>query len=208
MSGSVEKKGRTVEEAVEEALRELGIPREAAEVEVLEEPARGLLGILGPREARVRVARKAGKADCARSFLQQVARAMGVVAAQVETEEREGEVYASVTGKNPAVLIGRRGQTLDALQYLVNLAVGKALREPARVVVDVCGYRARREETLRRLARRLALRVKTTGRSVTLEPMSAHDRKVIHLALQGDPEVETYSEGKDPFRKVIIACRR
>ena len=127
---------------------------------------------------------------------------------QIESEERDGYLYLSMTGENMGILIGRRGETLDALQYLVNLVVNKKLfplGERAKIILDIEGYRSKREKTLINLAKKISMRVRRTGNKVVLEPMSPHERRIIHTALQGDDEVETYSEGVEPYRKVVVA---
>lgn len=207
MGKSVEKRGRSVEEAVAAALQELGVDKEHVEVEVLEEPAKGLFGLIGTRDALVRVTAKETKEKVAFRFLRDVARAIGL---DVEISARRDEEYLffDIRGDELGILIGRRGLTLDALQYLTNLAAGRASNERQRIVVDVEGYRRRREETLQRLAERLAEKVRRSGQSMELEPMSAHERRVIHLALQNSPYVTTYSEGEEPFRKVVIEAKK
>ena len=207
MGKSVEKKGRSVEEAVAAALQELGVRADQAEVEVLEEPSRGLFGLIGSRDAQVRVTVKETKEEVARRLLQDVAGAVGLDVT-ITTRREEDYLFFDVRGDELGILIGRRGQTLDALQYLTNLAAGRASSERQRVVVDVEGYRRRREETLQRLAERLAEKVRRSGQSVELEPMSAHERRVIHLALQDSPYVTTYSEGEEPYRKVVIEVKK
>jgi spoIIIJ-associated protein len=123
----------------------------------------------------------------------------------VETRRENGYVFCDVFGKNVGLLIGRRGQTLDALQYLVNVAASRHCPGHERVILDVEGYRSRRKEALERLAARVADRVRNTGRRVRLEPMSPHERKVIHVALQQEKGITTFSEGEEPYRKVVIA---
>jgi spoIIIJ-associated protein len=130
---------------------------------------------------------------------------------QIESEEKEGYLYLSMTGANMGILIGRRGETLDALQYLVNLVVNKKLSgqgEHARIILDIEGYRAKREKTLISLAEKISMRVRRTGSKVVLEPMNPHERRIIHTALQGDDEIQTYSEGVEPYRKVVVAPKR
>ncbi|MCR4420267.1 MAG: RNA-binding cell elongation regulator Jag/EloR [Clostridia bacterium] len=203
---TVEAAGKTVEEAIEFGLQELGAPREEVEVEVLEAGSKGFLG-LGARLARVRLTWRQDFGRLALEFLQEVFRVLGV-AVRVEVSERDGCLYVACRGKGLGVLIGRRGETLDALQYLVNLVVRKRAGRQVRIVLDVENYRRRREDTLVRLARRLSEKVKRTGNRVVLEPMTPHERRIIHMALQGDSQVYTFSEGEEPFRKVVIALRR
>ncbi|HEX6971101.1 MAG TPA: RNA-binding cell elongation regulator Jag/EloR [Limnochordia bacterium] len=209
---TVEASGRTVDEAVAEALRQLGVPAEQAEVTILDPGARGWLGRIGGRPARVRVRARdplEERVRAGREFVESVLEAFGLSVSIETRAESDGIVYIDVHGGNEAGLgavIGRRGQTLDALQYLTNIVANKGGESSprARIVLDVGGYRARRADALRRLAWRSAERAKVLRRKMVLEPMSALERRVVHLALQHDPGVETYSEGSEPFRRVVI----
>lgn len=228
---SVEKRGRSVEEAVRAALAELGAEREEVDVEVLDEGSKGIFGLLA-KEARVVVTVKesvgtgvdgdgeeyrparsaAGDVDVdiegtAIQLIEDISRAMGF-AVECEAHEDDEAIYIDVTGAEVGALIGRRGQTLDALQYLVNLAANRNAIEHKRVVVDAEGYRRRREETLRRLAVQLADKARRSGQEVVLEPMAAYERRIIHLELQESPYVTTRSIGEEPFRKVVITTKK
>ncbi len=200
----VEGTGRTVEEAMEAAARELGVGIDAIEYEVLEEANRGFLGLVGGRMARVSGWIRMGPVERAEDFLQGLLERMGV---QAEMQRRDvGDyVHFSLQGKHVGVLIGRRGRTLDSLQYLVNLVANKGSQDMVRLIVDVGGYRERRAETLERLGKRLAERVRRQRRKVVLEPMTPQERRVIHLALQEENGVNSHSEGDEPFRKVVIS---
>lgn len=202
-----EKSGRTVEEAVSAALADLGARREDVDVEVLDEGSRGLLGLFGGRPARVRVQVKEGVAERALGLLREIMRCMGVEP-EFTVDERDNEVFIDLRGKSLGVVIGRRGETLDALQYLVNLCANKNQGQRKKVCLDVEGYRRRREESLERLAMRLADRARQRGRNIVLEPMSSHERRIIHLALQSRDDVCTFSEGEEPFRKIVIAPKK
>lgn len=202
---SVEKTGRTVDEAIAAALEELGVPSERVRVEVLDEGKGGFLGI-GARPAQIRATLKHNRKARVEEFIAEVCTAMEV---DVELEVREDPeyLYVDVNGQEAGILIGHHGQTLDALQYLLNLVAGRGGEEGQRVLLDVEGYRKRREETLTRLASRLADRVRREGEPVSLEPMSAQERRIVHLALQDSPHVATTSEGDEPFRRVVIRPR-
>jgi spoIIIJ-associated protein len=202
----IEASGKTVEEAVENALLSLGAKRDEVEVSVLEEGNKGFLGILGSRQARVKVVVPDSPEKIINSFLTKVIENMGLEAG-IEIRPREGYYFVSLFGKEMGVLIGRRGETLDALQYICNLAVNRKLKNKVRIVIDIEGYRKRREQTLVNLARRLAARVKETGKKVVLEPMNSQERRIIHTALQHESDIYTVSEGKEPYRKVIINLR-
>lgn len=225
MAQSVEKTGRTVDEAVQEALKALGLMRDEVEVEVLDEPARGILGLVGQRPARVKVTAKetaeAGAAGTievsgkAVEFLKELLMHMGFTDVSVNAREADGVLRLDVEGKGLGGLIGRRGATLDAVQYLVNLVAGRYARatgrrgaadeERLRIIVDAEGYRAKRAKSLERLAQAVAERVRREGRSATLEPMNPMERRIIHLAVQGCDGVTSFSEGEEPYRRVVIA---
>jgi len=202
-----EKTGKTVEEAVEFALAELGISKEDAEIEVLEEGNKGLFGIIGSRAARVKVKEKKRPEKIIHSYLEKIFQAMHIEA-KTDLQFDGEQYYVSFQGKDLGILIGRRGDTLDALQYLVNLVVNRQVEKRVRIVLDVEEYRRRREETLIRLAQRLSEKVKRTRKHVVLEPMNPQERRVIHTALQNDASVYTFSQGNEPFRKVVISPKK
>lgn len=208
---SVEKSARTVEEAIEEALKELSARRDQVQVEVLDEGSKGFLGLLGGRPARVRVTLLQSlekKIEAAEDFLRQLLQHMGIEAT-VSSSRGEGDlVTLSISGRRIGSVIGRRGQTLDAVQYLVNLVANKVEGPRVRFIVDAEGYREKRAETLRNLALRIADRVHRERRKVSLEPMSALERRIVHLALVNDERVETHSEGEEPYRRVVIVPKR
>jgi len=203
-----EKTGKTVEEAIAAGVLELGVDRNRVNIEVLEQPARkGLFGLFGTRLARVRISYEDNPGMLAEDFIHKVCQAMGVNANTQASKDGE-HWHIDITGPELGILIGRRGDTLDALQYLTNLAVARKLSERVRLIVDVEGYRLRREETLVRLAKRLAEKVKRTGVRITLEPMNPHERRIIHTSLQDEARISTSSEGDDPNRRVVISLKR
>ena len=207
---SVEVVARTVEEAVEEALVKLDAERDQVEITVLEEGTKGLFGILGSKQAKVLVTKRPIhelKLESAEAFVEQLLAKMDIPAV-VEGRSDEEAINLEISGEDLGILIGRRGQTLDAFQYLVGLAVNRQGGEWIRVIIDVEGYRQRREETLRALARRLAGKAEATGRRVALDPMNALERRIIHQELQTYEGVETHSEGREPYRRVIIVPER
>ncbi len=201
----VVKGGRTVEEAVDAALEELGLGREEVEVQVLEEPRGGLFGLWrGSREVRVLVREKPDRARVAADFVRQVGDLLEVPLKVVAVEEDQ-VLRLEVEGDDVGLLIGRRGQMLAALEFLANRVAARAAGRGKRIVVDVGGYRRRRWEQLERLARSMAERAVRTGREVVLRPMSAQERRVVHLALADHPRVQTVSRGEEPNRQVVIA---
>jgi len=204
---SVEKTGKTVDEAVNLALKELNATSDDVEIEILEEPSKGILGIFGSRMARVLVSKKEGISDRAVELLEKIFKAMRIQVG-IKVTERENEINIDLEGEDLGILIGRRGETLDALQYLVNLAVNRGQEVIKKINIDVEGYRKRREETLQKLAFKLANKSVQRGRSVVLEPMSSQERRIIHTALQSRNDVYTFSEGEEPNRKIIIAPKK
>ncbi len=231
----VEKSAKTVEEAVQSALEELKADREKVDIEVLEQPSKGIFGILGSKHARVRVTLKEEKVsekvvekkkekrteekeiritdyalekEKARKFLREVLEAMDIKAEIRMRDTNEG-LYINLSGPKMGVIIGRRGQTLDSLQYLVSLVVNRDKERDnfVKVILDTEDYRRKREETLQRLAKRLAERVQKTGKRVELEPMNPYERRIIHSTLQEFEDITTFSEGEEPYRKVIISHR-
>lgn len=201
---SVEKVGKNQEEAIAEALRELGTTADRVSIEVMEEVSKGFFGFLSNKGFRVKVTLKEDLGQAAVFFLREMLVNMGITA-QVEFFKRSDNITLNISGKDLGMLIGKRGQTLDAIQYLVNLAVNKNKVEKERIIIDVEGYRRRREETLRRLALKVAEKVKREHRKEVLEPMTPHERRIIHSTLQGFKDVYTYSEGVDPYRHIIIS---
>lgn len=204
----IEKSAKTVDAAVELALRELEVSREEVEITVLESGSKGVLGLFGGKDAVVRVSyNDKNPGRDAINFLQPIFTALKVMPTHT-IEDREGMVWITFHGKGLGAIIGRRGETLDALQYLTNLAVNRQFEEKSRIVLDVEGYRAEREKTLSQLAHKMADKVRRTDRDVILEPMSPHERRVIHIALQEEDGVKTVSVGEEPYRKIIIKRQR
>lgn len=199
---------KTVDDAVTKALIELQTTSDKLEYEVVEKGSNGFLGI-GSKPAIIRAKRKETLQDKAVDFLGQVFDAMNMsVTVAVEYNEAEQEMSMDLSGENMGILIGKRGQTLDSLQYLVSLVVNKASEDYVRVKLDTENYRERRKETLETLAKNIAYKVKRTKRSVSLEPMNPYERRIIHAALQNDKYVVTRSDGEEPFRHVIISLKR
>jgi len=203
---TVEKTGKTVEEAVEAALRTLEADRSEVDIEIIEVGAKGFLGI-GSKLAQVKITRKFDPERIAAAFIKEMASAMNITV-NVDTKSDERGMYVTLSGENMGILIGKRGQTLDAIQYLVSLAVNKGTAPYMSVTVDSENYRGRRKEILEQLAMSLARKVKSTRRSVTLEPMNTFERRIIHAKLQNDRQVSTYSEGADPYRNIVIAPKK
>ena len=204
----IEVTGKTVEDARTEALIKLGTTSDQIEVEILEKGSSGFLGI-GSKPAVIRVRRKFTMEDCVRDFFTQVFDAMDLtVDISVEVEEDNHTVNVELKGDEMGVLIGKRGQTLDSLQYLTSLALNRHTDEYVKVKLDTEDYRKRRKETLENLAKNIAYKVKRTKRPVSLEPMNPFERRVIHSTLQNDKYVSTHSEGEEPHRHVVVTLKK
>jgi len=200
---SVVKEARTVEEAVRLALDELGIDEDQAEVEVISEGNKGLLGLIGSKNAVVKVTEKLGIDVIVKDFLEPLFDKLGIEA-DMEITMEDGLINIRLTGDDVGIIIGRRGETLDALQYLLSLVINRYTRDYTRVILDVADYRKKRAETLQRLAKRVAERVSRTRKNITLEAMNPYERRIIHSSLQEFPNINTQSVGEEPNRKVVI----
>lgn len=209
MAVEIEKTGKTIEDAKRAALEELQVPSDLVDFEILAEPSKGFLGLIGSRPARVLArVREITPEEKAKNFLRDIFTAMNLDV-RIDAAETEDGIVLNLIGDNLGILIGKHGQTLDSLQYLSNLAANKGLLDDKiRIIIDVENYRSRREETLRRLALRLADKVRRTGERIVLEPMNRHERKIIHMALQDNYRISTYSFGDEPYRKVVIEQKR
>ncbi|HHX17599.1 MAG TPA: protein jag [Clostridium sp.] len=206
MTNSIEKSAKTVEDAINIALSELNASKEDVDIEVIDRGVKGIFGLIGNKEAKVRVTIKESMASKAKDFLLEVFEKMNVDA-DVLTEEDEESISIRIAGDNIGILIGRRGETLDSLQYLTSLVINKNKEIYKRVIIDIENYRKKREETLIKLANRLADRVVKYKKSITLEPMNPYERRIIHSSLQGHKFVETHSVGDEPNRKVMICLK-
>lgn len=204
----IEISAKTVSDAITEACQKLGVTSDKLDYQVIEEGSSGFLGI-GSKPAVIKAAKKCSVEDNARDFLKNVFEAMNlIVVVNIDYNEEDRHMNIDLSGDEMGVLIGKRGQTLDSIQYLVSLVVNKDVEEYIHVKVDTENYRQRRKETLENLAKNIAYKVKRTKRSVSLEPMNPYERRIIHSALQGDKYVTTHSEGDEPFRRVVVTLRR
>ena len=204
----VEFSAKTVDDAITEACQKLTVTSDKLEYEVVEEGSSGFLGI-GAKPAVIKARIKNSVADKAKEFLKEVFDAMNIVVViDVKYDEENRNIDIELSGDEMGVLIGKRGQTLDSLQYLVSLVVNKDEDEYIRVKVDTEDYRKRRKETLENLAKNIAYKVKRTKRPVSLEPMNPYERRIIHSALQNDKYVTTHSEGEEPFTRVVVTLKK
>lgn len=204
----IEVSAKTVEDAITEACIRLGITSEEIDVDVVEKGSTGFLGIKS-KPAVIRARKKNDVINNMKSFLGKVFDAMDMqVEIDAKLDEENKLMEVELKGSDMGILIGKRGQTLDSLQYLTNLAVNKHSENYVKVKLDTEDYRKRRKETLENLAKNIAYKVKRTKRPVSLEPMNPFERRVIHFALQNDKYVETHSEGEEPFRHVVVTLKK
>ncbi len=204
----IEVSAKTVDDAITEASIKLGTTSDKIEVEVIEKGSTGFLGIKS-KPAIIKARKKNDTVDNIREFLENVFSAMNMeVTIDIKKVEDDKVYEVELSGKEMGLLIGKRGQTLDSLQYLTNLAVNKHSDGYIKVKLDTEDYRQRRKDTLENLAKNIAYKVKRTKRPVSLEPMNPFERRVIHSALQGDRYVETHSEGEEPFRHVVVTLKK
>ena len=204
----IEVSAKTVDDAITEASIKLGTTSDKIEYEVIEKGSTGFLGI-GSRNAVIKARKKFTAEGEVLEFLNNVFRAMDMeVEVLVNVNENNHQIDVELKGDEMGVLIGKRGQTLDSLQYLTSLAINKNSENYYKVKVDTEDYRKRRRETLENLARNIAYKVKKTRRPVDLEPMNPFERRIIHSALQNDRYVTTHSEGDEPYRHVVVTLKR
>lgn len=209
MGDYVEISAKTVEDAVTEALIKLQTTSDKLEYEVIEAGSTGILGFIGKKPAIIKARKKFDLVDYTYDFLNDMFKAMGIeVKSDINYDAEARNMDISFEGDEMGILIGKRGQTLDSLQYIISLVVNRESEAYVRVKVDTENYRERRKETLETLAKNIAYKVKRTRRSVALEPMNPYERRIIHSALQYDKYVDTHSEGEEPYRKVVVTLKR
>ena len=205
---SIEVEGKTVEEALDKALKELDLTKDMVNIEVLEHGSKGLFNVIGVKHAKIRVTSKYNYIEEARKFIDNILKSMELDA-EIKIIEEDDTLKINLSGEKMGLIIGYRGETLDSIQYLVSLVVNKHHELPhKKVVLDTENYRSKREETLKGVAIKSAARVKKMKKAFKLEPMNPYERRIIHSALQKDLDVNTYSEGEEPFRRVVIELKR
>ncbi|HBK52635.1 RNA-binding cell elongation regulator Jag/EloR [Syntrophomonas wolfei] len=204
----VEKKGKNVDEAIKAALDELECAIEDVSIEVLEEPSKGILGLVGKKPAVVRVSLVKKPEEEVRQVVEDLLNRMKIDYQINQVECEGGRVRVNIIGKDMGLLIGRKGETLNAVQYIIGLIINRQREERIRVLLDVEDYRKKREESLEALALRLSDKVKKTKKNVVMRPMSSQERRIVHTILQTDPQITTFSLGDEPNRKVVISLKK
>lgn len=205
---TIEMTGKTVEEALKNALEQLKLTKDKVDVEIIDEGSKGLFNLIGTKPAKIKVTKKVDCVDSAKQFLNDVLKSMNIEA-NIDIKEENDTININLFGPKMGLVIGYRGETLDSLQYLVSLVVNKNHDNPyKRVVLDAENYRSKREETLVKVAQKTAYKVRKSGRLYKLEPMNPYERRVIHSALQEYSDIKTYSEGEEPFRRIVISLKK
>ena len=205
----IEVTGKTVEDAITNALVQLETTSDKIEYEVVEKGSSGILGIFNSKPAKILAWKKETMEDSVREFMNDVFNAMGLtVTIEMSVNDEEDTIDINLVGDDMGVLIGKRGQTLDSLQYLISLVANKNSAKYYRVKLDTENYRERRKDTLESLAKNIAYKVKRTRKPFSLEPMNPYERRIIHSVLQNDKYVSTKSEGEEPFRHVVIFMKK
>jgi spoIIIJ-associated protein len=205
---TIEKKGKNVEEAIKAALDELGCNIEDVSVEVVEEASKRLLGFIGNKPAVVKVSLREKPEIEARKVVEDLLQRMKIDYQIEKVEWDNGVTRINIVGNDMGLLIGRKGETLNALQFIAGLMLNRKREEKIRIVLDVEDYRKKREQSLESLAIRLSEKVKQSQKNVIMRPMSSQERRIVHTVLQEDPQLVTYSMGEEPNRKVVIALKK
>jgi spoIIIJ-associated protein len=201
---SVEIEAKTKQEAIEKACKHFNLTEEELDIEALEVISTGIFGLVGSKKVKIRVTpKKDNSVEVAQEILKKI---VSLISAdtKISAEKKGDDIILNIEGNNPGILIGHKGKTLEALEFIINKAVNKVFEKKVRVVVDSENYRQRSEESLRRLALKMGEKAKKTKKTVIIDPISPHDRRIVHLALKGDHYVQTKSEGEGLFKKVYI----
>lgn len=213
MVKSIVKSGKSIDDAIDIGLSELDLEREFVDIEVIEEPVKRFFGLLGTTDAKVKLTVIRQPIDIAKEISQEFLRDIFEkmkIAANFNIQSKKNNLYINIVdinGDDKGIVIGKRGNTLDSIQYLLSLAVNKKTEKYIRIYLNIGNYREKREDTLKSLARNMADKSKATGRPVKLEPMNPYERRLIHSALQKRKDIKTYSEGKDPYRRIVIESK-
>lgn len=206
MQHYIETEGDTVEEAIEHALTELEATREQVTIDIVNEPTKGILNF-GAKPAKIRATLKQDVSSAPETILKEMLSRMEIDG-EVESSYIDGSTHLNIVTDSPALLIGKHGQTLDAIERLLNCIVNKASLVKRRVFVNTEGYRERREERLMEMAHQVAEKVRYTDRDIVLAPMSARDRRIIHVTLKEDEVVSTYSQGEGEMRRIVVTTQQ
>lgn len=208
MKRIIEIKSKNQEEAIKKALEQLNVNESDLEIEVLEQPTKGFLGLIGSKEGTYKFTVKETEIDIAKNFVENILKNSNVEAI-VKVKQDNNLIKVNIEGNDAACLIGRRGETLDSIQFLTGLALNKINKESDfRVLVDIENYRSKREDSLVRYANKMAREVAKTKKAKKLDYMNPYERRIVHSALQNDKYVITYSEGTDPYRRLVIEYKR
>ena len=201
---SIEIEAKTMQEAIEKACKHFQLGEEELDIEVIESRSTGIFGMVGNKKTKIRATpKKDNSVMVAQETLKNIISLISVDS-KISAEKKGDDIILNIEGNNPGILIGPKGKTLEALEFIINKAVNRASKKKVRVIVDSENYRQRREESLKRLALKMGEKAKKTKKTVTIDPISPHDRRIIHLTLKEDTQVQTKSEGEGLFKRVFI----
>ena len=201
---SIEIEAKTMQEAIEKACKHFQLGEEELDIEVIESRSTGIFGMVGNKKTKIRATpKKDNSVMVAQETLKNIISLISVDS-KISAEKKGDDIILNIEGNNPGILIGPKGKTLEALEFIINKAVNRASKKKVRVIVDSENYRQRREESLKRLALKMGEKAKKTKKTVTIDPISPHDRRIIHLSLKEDTQVQTKSEGEGLFKRVFI----
>ncbi|MGL4607636.1 MAG: RNA-binding cell elongation regulator Jag/EloR [Eubacteriaceae bacterium] len=206
MNKTVTGTGKTIDEAINNGLQQLGVTKDQVETNIIQMPESGIMKIFGKKEAVVEVTLLNKPGKHATEFLTEVFEAMKIPC-EIETRLEDNLLFINLVGKDMGILIGRRGQTLDSLQYLTSLVINRHSEDYVRVILDTEDYRAKREKTLEALGEKMANKAVYYGKKMILEPMNPSERRIIHAKLQNHDKIFTFSEGEEPYRRVVIQLK-
>lgn len=192
---------KTKQEAINKAMEQFNLTEDKLEIQVVDEGSKGFLG-LGAKDCIIKVKKKTDETDLIRNFLNDIFKTLDIMP-KIDIKTQNENIKVDITGEDTAILIGRRGESLDSLQMLINIIVNKELEEHQRIILDIENYREKREQSLIQYAKKMAKKAVYQRRNIKLEPMNPYERRIIHYALQDDPKIVTFSEGEEPNRRIV-----
>lgn len=197
---------KTKQEAISKAMEQFNLTEDKLEIEVVDEGSKGFLG-LGAKDCIIKVKKKIDETDLIRNFLNDIFKTLDIIP-KIDIKTQNENIKVDITGEDTAILIGRRGESLDSLQMLINIVVNKELEDHQRIILDIENYREKREQSLIQYAKKMAKKAVYQRRNIKLEPMNPYERRIIHYALQDDPKIVTFSEGEEPNRRIVLSIKK
>ena len=197
---------KTKQEAINKAMEQFNLTQDKLEIQVIDEGSKGFLG-LGAKDCIIKVKKKIDETDLIRNFLNDIFKTLDIIP-KIDIKTQNENIKVDITGEDTAILIGRRGESLDSLQMLINIVVNKELEDHQRIILDIENYREKREQSLIQYAKKMAKKAVYQRRNIKLEPMNPYERRIIHYALQDDSKINTFSEGEEPNRRIVLSIKK